>query len=306
MMSLIKHCKCCNKPVTNKANIFCNKSCAATFNNTQMPKRIKQLKIKLPPIIRPKISKPAKIYTCKACGMNHSTCADKLKCQCNLSTKVQTFKNLNKYFNLSLEFVGTSKFLFDFNECREYAMSLYEKHSLPSLAQYLGHPDTTGGNIGKLLSYLNINLNTQSIAQQKSLVQNRRHLPHNYKFKSGWLFHQDKKYFYRSSYELNFANHLISNNIDFDMESLRIPYFDTLLNKNRIALPDFIINNIIVEIKGDYTFNEQNMIDKFLKYIELGYEPYLILEGKTMVLDQGIGPLTPTYKEGVIPLNYSS
>ena len=70
------------------------------------------------------------------------------------------------------------------------------------------------------------------------------------------------------------------------MESLRIRYFDTQRGKERFAIPDFYLpeTNTIVEIKGSFTLNEQNMKDKFKKYKELGYNVKLILEHKEIDL----------------------
>ena len=66
------------------------------------------------------------------------------------------------------------------------------------------------------------------------------------------------------------------------IEQTKIEYFDTLLNKTRIAIPDFYLpdTNEIVEIKSDFTLDIQEMLDKFGAYKNLGYIPKLILEHK--------------------------
>lgn len=283
-------CKQCNTVILNRVNKFCNSSCAAKFNNSAREPK---------PIIH--CIKPLRTYECKACGIIHETNKDRNICKCNLSTKVQTFKNLSNYFSLDLSKQGSQDFLVDYQKCREYVIALYEKHSLPSLAEYVNHPDKGGGNIAKLLSYLDIPLSNRSQAQHKSLLHNRATIRHNKQYKYGWITAFNKRHFYRSSYELKFANHLISNNIPFDMESLRLEYYDSIQQKTRIAIPDFIINNTIAEIKSNYTLDTQNMIDKFLMYIHQGYTPYLILDGVPMILEQ----LTFIPVDNILSLGYS-
>lgn len=63
---------------------------------------------------------------------------------------------------------------------------------------------------------------------------------------------------------------------------MRIQYFDTQKNKQRIAIPDFYLpeTNTIVEIKSSWTLDIQNMKDKFIAYKKLGYNTKLIYEHK--------------------------
>ena len=53
---------------------------------------------------------------------------------------------------------------------------------------------------------------------------------------------------------------------------MRIKYFDSQKNEYRCAIPDFYLpdENLIVEIKSDYTLDEQNMKDKKKAYLENG------------------------------------
>lgn len=90
------------------------------------------------------------------------------------------------------------------------------------------------------------------------------------------------KCFYRSSYELDYCKELDKQKIDYEMESLRFLYWDSQQQKERVAIPDFYIPNqkLIVEIKSDYTYDEQNMKDKVEEYKKHGYDFKLILEHK--------------------------
>lgn len=49
--------------------------------------------------------------------------------------------------------------------------------------------------------------------------------------------------------------------------------------RNRVAIPDFYLpeTNEIIEIKSSWTFDKQNMKDKFIAYKKLGYAPKVIL-----------------------------
>lgn len=120
-----------------------------------------------------------------------------------------------------------------------------------------------------------------------SYAEGRSKTHTNIKCKQGWhTTWNNKNVYYHSSYELEYAVFLDSKCVDYDMECLRIKYFDTQKQKVRVAIPDFYISeqNTIVEIKSTYTFNEINMRDKFKKYKELGYNTKLILDHKEIYL----------------------
>lgn len=74
--------------------------------------------------------------------------------------------------------------------------------------------------------------------------------------------------------------------IIYDVENLRIRYYDTIKQKERISIPDFYLPdlNMIVEIKSNYTLNLQNIIDKFNEYKNNGYKTKLIVEGKEIII----------------------
>jgi len=100
-------------------------------------------------------------------------------------------------------------------------------------------------------------------------------------YKCGW--HETwygKKVFLRSSYEFDYASKLDDNKIKYDVECFRIKYFDTISKRYRIAIPDFYLNdtNTLVEIKSHYTYDKENMDDKFKEYKKLGFNTKLILE----------------------------
>lgn len=92
----------------------------------------------------------------------------------------------------------------------------------------------------------------------------------------------NKEVFLRSSYELDYAKQLDDYRIVYEVESKRIVYYDSILGKKRVAIPDFYLPelNMIVEIKSSYTYDKINMLDKFKEYSKLGYKTKLILDKK--------------------------
>ncbi|MBO6273814.1 hypothetical protein J6O48_13715 [bacterium] len=85
---------------------------------------------------------------------------------------------------------------------------------------------------------------------------------------------------------MDYAKQLDEQKIDYEVEFLRIKYINTKDNKEHCAIPDFYIpdSNSIIEIKSDWTFDKQEMIDKFKAYKNLGYNCKLILEHKEINL----------------------
>ena len=104
-------------------------------------------------------------------------------------------------------------------------------------------------------------------------------------FKQDWhKTWNGKEVYLHSSYELDYAKELDKQQIDYDVEYLRIKYWDSQMEKYRCAIPDFYIpkDNMIVEIKSSYTLDKQNMIDKKQAYLDLGYKFKLICDHKEL------------------------
>lgn len=271
-------------PYEKHMNIFCSSSCAATYNNkkkdattiNKQKETLKQTLIKKHKLQYPEYSK---LYYCKFCGKIHQSIENRTNCNCGFSCIHNLLLNsLQKYFNLNLSKLGTKEMIPEMELCKKFITSLYKDNSLLSMAKLIGHPRP--GNLAKILIAIGISLNNLSTSQRKSILQNRKNLPITKKYKNGWYTTKDgKNYYYRSSYELQFIKLLENNNISFDMET-PFEYYDSQKNQNRIALPDFIIKNKIVEIKSNYTFDEINMIDKFVSYKNYGYNPILQLDFK--------------------------
>lgn len=96
------------------------------------------------------------------------------------------------------------------------------------------------------------------------------------------LFYAQLIFRYKSGYHINWKGekiHYRSKNINYDVETLKIQYYDTQKKKFRIAIPDIYIkdNNEIVEIKSKWTLDEINMNDKIKSYKKLGYNVKLLI-----------------------------
>lgn len=305
-----KECDCCI-PYDKRVNKFCSSSCAASFNNrtrikngyTMPDSARKSISNKLSrtltinkitkataatnTTIKPNSKLYSKLYICKSCGKCHKSNQDKLLCHCGLSNKHQLLTSLVKYFNFNQYVIGTKDVSNEYLKCKSYIQELYNENSLPSLCKLVGHNDA--GNMGKILKSIGITLDDVSSAQSKSYLQNRSSLPisPNSYFIQGWYTTKTgNEYYYRSSYELKFIHLLEEFEISFQME-VPFKYYDSQQQKYRTALPDFVFDGKIVEIKGDYTFDEINMKDKFKSYIDHGYDPILQLEFKYYRLIDG-------------------
>lgn len=123
---------------------------------------------------------------------------------------------------------------------------------------------------------------TLSEAERNAFETGRLKLsPRNSKYSHGWhTTWQGTEIYYRSSYELEYAQELDSQKIPYEVESKRIRYFDTEKQKERIAVPDFYLpeTNELVEVKSTYTFKSQEMKDKFRAYRDSGFIPRLWLD----------------------------
>ena len=137
----------------------------------------------------------------------------------------------------------------------------------------------TRGNT--LFKWLGIKTRNRSDAAKNFILNNKQalHFRHKIIRHTTW---NNKNVCLRSSNELVFAKELDDSKIEYEVESIRINYFDTNLNKERIAIPDFYLplTNTLVEIKSTYTLDIQNMKDKFKAYNKLGYNTRLIVDFK--------------------------
>ena len=282
----IKSCPKCNSeiPFLKRNNKFCSRKCANSKTQTAEMNASRSKKLKLPSNPKQKkirTTKHKKIKICPVYGFEitdmkqYST----LKWAAYPAGRIRTIKLLANAFNIELGNPDTPGKLdnavnvleFDYHSLKLSSLDIHSKYGFLCSAS----------NVSNLLKTLGIERRSLSEASTEALLQGKGKLGEGgeNRYKTGYhMSWNNKKHYYRSSYELNFFILLDENKIHYEVESLRIEYFDTVKKKKRIAIPDVIVNNTIYEVKGSYTFNEQNMIDKYMYYDQIGYKLVMVYE----------------------------
>lgn len=273
--------------VKKSKHLFCSRSCAAIYSNAHAPKissncikcgadillYSKNMGKKICSGCRKlrKVRKAAqynaKIRKCNICGK--SECERKEICK-----SPQLFKGLNKYFGFDLTTLGSVDAYREFDRVSLMLREDYwdRKLSLQQICDKYNHNNV--GNLSKLLTCLGIGFRNLSQSHNNALISGRQTPPSCLRYKHG--FHttwNNKRVFYRSSYELELAKIFDEQKIDYEVEGLRIVYWDSQKLMNRVAIPDFYLPayNKIIEVKSKYTLDYQNMIDKRQEYLKHGY-----------------------------------
>jgi hypothetical protein len=272
---LIKSCKRCGKkfkgiPSEIKKRSYCSRSCGSKREMSQ------KTKDKISNILKTKY--PKKLKSCKKCGSVVSKHTD--ICKKNI------FKTLALYFGFDERVIGTEDIYKEYFRIRDAIEQDYYENEMSCTTmgeKYIPNFDKkNSSNFRKILVSIGLQLRTRVEASHLMFKHNRDNITYtNNMYQNGWhITWNGKRVFYRSSYEREYCDILDYNKIDYNMENLRIEYWDTQKLSYRIAIPDFhlIESNEIVEIKSNWTFDEQNMRDRFKEYRKLGYTPKLILE----------------------------
>lgn len=181
---------------------------------------------------------------------------------------------------------GSEEFLKDFYKIKDILYKLYyeDKMSISELEEKYGFK--RGWYVLKVFEIERRNVTD---ALKNAIEQDRLTIPTNYQFHTEYhTSWENKTFFLRSSYESDYAKYLDEHKIPYEVEELKIKYWDSQKNIERIAIPDFYLpeTNEVVEIKSNYTLDKQNMIDKFEAYKKYGYKPKLILEKTEVILEK--------------------
>lgn len=297
MNVIVKRLAClqCDKELSKGQKKFCCSSCAATYNNFHRStttkgkkKRVlckycnqtiyKSVHVSPQYHICDDCKRRIKFNKCRFCGKSVDGiqyCSDECK------HYHYVYKTLVKYTHIDPDCVGTSKALEEINRIRDFLYDLYWNKEITSgeICKIIDCPVTLFADT--VLKDLFIK--TRSVRQAiklnylKGVLSPRTDKKYKMTWHTTW---NNKQVFLRSSYELKYAEQLDEQQIDYDVENLRIKYFDTQQNEYRCAIPDFYIpsTNTIVEIKSNWTYDEQNMKDRFKAYGESGYNTKLILD----------------------------
>jgi len=217
--------------------------------------------------------------SCRWCGDTHNSSEDKLEV-CNL---YRLIPSLSKHFGFDNNTIGTARANSELLRIKNDLIKKYhiEEKSIPEITKEIGY-DGDDRNFNKILNSLGIELRNFSESNTMAYKYNRMVPPKLSSHSAGYHETFEGNYvYYRSSYELDICKRLDTMKVKYKMEGFRIPYFDTQTNSERTAIPDFYIEslNLIIEIKGMFFYDKQNMEEKMKKYRELGYNTLLIMEG---------------------------
>lgn len=198
-------------------------------------------------------------FQCPICGDMH--CTNEI---CKKWENIHSLQTLVKYFKFDTSTLGTKKALDELNNIKSFLYHKYKEESIPFelISKDLHMIHHTMWNI---LVRFGIEENKQ------------RGKGHNYKkgYHKTWY---GGDVYLRSSYEFTYAYILDKKHIYYEVEKLKIKYFDTQLQLYRTYKPDFYLpaTNTIIEIKPRYEgdkshFSMQNVKDKFCECEKLGY-----------------------------------
>lgn len=229
-----------------------------------------------------------KSRVCSICGRNYysDTGCENDFCKNHNISQIRT---LIKYFGFDESKLGTEGVSSEFNRIRNILFDLYwNKHiSTTEIAKMFGYPSAPNLSDKVFRGYMDIPVKSVGYSCSENYSEGRLNPVSTLNYMNGWhTTWNGKSVYLRSSYEFDYANELDEKKIDYDVESIRIPYFDSITGKQRCAIPDFYLpeTNTIVEIKSNYTLDVQNMIDRKDSYIRNGYNFKLICEHKEMCI----------------------
>lgn len=205
----------------------------------------------------------------------------------------QSPKYFNKFipFGLDISKLYTCDFVNEYNKVKkilynEYVINglspsdIYKKYDCK---KHINHSET----LLHVFKDMNFPIRSYKASTSNSWLQGKYNSTKGFQYKQQWHTTWDnKEVFLHSSYELDYAKELDEQHINYDVECLRIKYFNNNDNEYHCAIPDFYLKdtNTIVEIKSSWTLNVQEMKDKFDAYKKMGYNCKLILDHKEIDL----------------------
>lgn len=252
-------CLQCGKEIP-EGRKFCSSSCSAKYNNVRRQRKPRTEKQK---------TKVTQQILCKYCRKPGKHVCDECK---PFVQRVRTYRLLGCNCQQCLQKTA--------EEATKRVVSLYieDRLSAPELwKQYKLGYTTLRAYLRDAGTYTRSRKEGVQVGVEKGRVTPASCPQYKHGNYRTW---EGKEIFYRSSYELEYAIQLDEQRVHYSVEDLRIPYYDSQQNRLRIAIPDFHLldTNEIVEIKSSWTYDEQNMRDKFKAYREAGYVPKLILD----------------------------
>ncbi len=273
-------CECCGEEFNgkvNNTNRFCSKKCARIFSTKRKRKEINKK-------VSEKLKKEPRKVNCVSCNKEINL---------NKKRKIQYCDDCRSIYNYRKLFEKLNIIESNLKIANEKAVNLLQKEYYENKLSLIQIRDKYGIQFNTTYFFLNKNkvkLRNFKNCQFNAIEENRRSTNTTQSscgpFKSckqGWhKTWNNKDVYLRSSNELNYAKKLDTYKIDYEVEKIKIRYFDSIQNKERIAIVDFYLIelNMLVEIKSSFTFSLQNIKDRFKAYKEKGYNYKLILDNK--------------------------
>ena len=286
-------CSHCGKEIIITKNVyeksetkhfFCNHSCSASYSNSHR-NITEEHKEKISNTTRKKYKEKTGFSShkekkqaervCKVCGQN--ICQHPEICSSHLFVSSTNLKNIG--FDIST--IGSLDIYTEYNKIQKYLFELYHIRNLSYIDIMNTHHIKSERSITNLFKFFKIEAKDEDILPLSLSIGKGDKVSSKRIYKRG--FHtswENKQFFYRSSYELDYMNYLDDNKISYECEMMKIKYYDTQKTTWRTAIPDFYLpeTKTIIEVKSVYTYNRQNMIDKSNEYKRLGFNFKLILE----------------------------
>lgn len=192
-------------------------------------------------------------------------------------------------FTFDISKLGSSEAIIEKERVRNYLYDLYWNQKI--IGRNFSEKFNYHRSITDIFKIFDIPIRTASERVRESLLQSnsQRKIQRHYQYHcENHLSWENKTFFLRSSFEIDYANYLDKNKISYEVEKIRIPYFDQRREEERIAIPDFYLpaTNELVEIKSPYSLDPLELQSKFLKYHEEGYKVKLIFCGKETTIEK--------------------
>ena len=227
-------------------------------------------------------------HTCIMCG-NEFVGSKKQKLCSDKCRKINNIlPTLIKYFNFDASCIENFEVFNEVKRIKDKLYNLYWKEHLSStqICNIYNYPNV-GNLTAKVFKYLGIPAKTVKQSSKENYLLGRSPINSSIIYKQQWhTTWNNKEVYLHSGYELDFAKDLDEQRIDYEVEYLRIKYWDSQKEEFRCAIPDFYIpsTNTIIEIKSSYTLDEKNMKDKMKAYLDLGYNFKLICDHKEFTI----------------------
>lgn len=276
-------CKQCSKEFkqTSKTYVkrYCSRSCSNTgrvCKKTTQSIETRRLKAKEYATRRRRV--------CKFCGCSVLRRAVCVGCK-PYSRQINTLR----YFGFNISTIKTAGFVSEVLRIHHYMTEEYMTgKSLNQICNEHAYPQVYALSVF-YRRHLKVAIRGSRDAALLSIKRNGRPQPVNpaSKYLHGWhTTYTGRKAYYRSSYELDYFKQLDAQQIDYQSEPFSVKYFDSQHDIERTAIPDVFIpsTNTIVEIKSTWTYNKQQMKDRFLAFRAAGYNTKLILNKQEVLV----------------------